>query len=413
MIDTPAIPACPNPPFAEFKVGQRVEFESRFGAAEIDSFAELSGDWNPLHVDDAYAARSPFRKRVAHGMLVSSLLSRVAGMYFPGQQSLLLQVEQISFPGPVLEDEPLRCEAELIEVHAVLQILVVEAKVFGRYNKLKLTGRIKVQYRAPAKATPALPSLEELMQTDLSNHVALITGASRGIGAAIAEALGRCHAKVVLNYHTSATQAEEAAQRIINAGGEAIALKGNVTQRAEMTALIKQAQSKFGAIDLLVHNATAPLEDLAFADTPWELMLRDFEIHVGGAFHCLQEVLPGMVQKKFGRIVTILTVTLDTPPPKGYTAYVTAKSGLMGLTRSIASEYGRFGITANMVSPGMVETDLTAHLDDRAKKMVAMRIPAGRIANPADVVGPVMFLLSPATEYMNGAVLNVNGGMQF
>jgi NAD(P)-dependent dehydrogenase (short-subunit alcohol dehydrogenase family) len=108
-----------------------------------------------------------------------------------------------------------------------------------------------------------------------------------------------------------------------------------------------------------------------------------------------------------------LTVTLETPPPKGYTAYVTAKSGLRGLTRCVAAEYGRFGITANMVSPGLVETDLTAHLDERAKKMTAARIPAGRIAVPADVVGPALFLLSPAAQYINGATLSVNGGLQF
>lgn len=403
------IPECAHRSFDELKPGQRIEFEASFSEVDVNHFASLSGDWNPLHVDDAYAAQTPMRRRVAHGMLVASLLSRVAGMHFPGKQSLLLSVEHATFHNPVFVDESLRCEAELVEVHAIFRVLVVEAKVFGTYGKLKLSARLKVQYRADSQPRFTLPQLEELMKTDLSNHVALVTGASRGIGAAIAEALGQCHAKVIVNYNASKSQAEEVAHRIEQTGGKALVIKADVSQRDDVAALVKAA----GPIDLFVHNATAPLEDLAFADTPWTLMERDFDLHVGGAYNCLQELLPGMMAKKFGRIVTMLTVTLESPPPKGYASYLTAKSGLMGLTRCIAAEYARFGITANMVAPGMVETDLTAGVDERSKKMIASRIPAGRLANPGDVVGPVLFLLSPSAEYINGAILNVNGGLQF
>lgn len=413
MSDPATIPPCPNPKFAEFRVGQRIEFDACFTAADVDRFAELSGDWNPLHVNATYAARTPFRGQVVHGMLVASLLSRVAGMYFPGQQALLMQVENVAFHSPVAVAEPLHCVAELVQVHDILRILVADVQVLGRYGKLRMSARIKVQYRAPARASWALPTQEEIMETDLSNRVALVTGASRGIGAAIAEALGHCHAKVVVNYHQASDLAEEVAHRVEQAGGKAVPIRADVAKRDEVATLIKQAEAALGPIDLFVHNATGPLEDLSFAETPWELMLRDFEIHVGGAFHCLQKLLPGMMARKFGRIVTLLSVTLESPPPKGYTCYVAAKSGLMGLTRCVAAEYARFGITANMVSPSMVETDLTGHLDERAKQMTAMRTPIGRIATPSDVVGPVVFLLSPAASYINGAVLSVNGGLHF
>ena len=409
----PSIPACPNPPFTEFQVGQKIEFAAQFGRQAIDQFAALSGDWNPLHVDAGYATATPFRQQVVHGMLVSSLLSRVAGMYYPGQQALLLQADHIAFHHPVLVDESLQCVAEIVAAHAVLRILVVTVHITGRYGQLKLSGQIKVRHRAPQPPPIISPNLEELMQTDLSNHVALVTGASRGIGAAIAEALGRCHAKVAVNYHTADTLAAAVSQRIEAAGGQALPVQADVTRRADVAHMVKQTRAALGPIDLFVHNATAPLENLAFAETPWELMQRDFEVHVAGAFHCLQEILPDMARNKFGRIVTMLTVIMQAPPPKGYTPYTTAKSGLLGLTRSVAAEYGRFGITANMVAPGMVNTDLTAGTDEIAKKSLALRIPAGRIANPKDVVGPVLFFLSPAVGYINGAVLDVNGGLQF
>ena len=413
MSSATSIPVCPNPRFDEFQVGQKIAFETVFTGDEIEQFAKLSGDWNPLHVDAAYANRTPFRQRVVHGMLASSLFSRVAGMHFPGQQSLLLQVENVAFHGPILEDEPLRCEAELREIHKLFQILVIAVRITGRYGRLRVSGTIKVQYRQEKQATPALPQWETIMQTDLSNRVALVTGASRGIGAAIAAALGGCGAKVVVNYHTSAALADETAHRVEQAGGKAITVKANVAARDEVAALVKQATSQFGPIDLLVNNATAPVESLGFLETPWDLMERDFRIHVGGAYNCLQEVLPGMVEKKFGRIVSLLTVYLESPPPRGVGAYVTAKSALMGLTRTVAGEYGRYGIATNMVSPSVVETDLTADLDERAKKMIASRVPVGRLANPEDVVGPVLFLLSPAASYINGANFSVNGGLQF
>ena len=127
----------------------------------------------------------------------------------------------------------------------------------------------------------------------------------------------------------------------------------------------------------------------------------------------MQEVLPEMVKAHFGRIVSLLTVYLDAPPPKGVAAYVTAKSALMGLTRSVAAEFGGLGITANMVSPGMVETDLIGGLSEQAKKTASLRVPVGRLADPSDVAGPVLFLLSKGAQYINGAVLGINGGMQF
>jgi acyl dehydratase len=139
-------------PFDELKPGQRVSFESSFGTAEIDRFAALSGDWNPLHMDDAHAAQTPFHQRIVHGMLVASLLSRIAGMHFLDTHSLLLGVDQVRFHNPVFVDEPLRCEAELVEIHEVFHLLTVDAKIFGRDSKLKLSARLKMQYRADASA---------------------------------------------------------------------------------------------------------------------------------------------------------------------------------------------------------------------------------------------------------------------
>jgi 3-oxoacyl-[acyl-carrier protein] reductase len=404
-------PKCENVPFEKLAAGQRTSFGASFTHQDVQDFARISGDWNSLHVDEEYASGTPFRKCVVHGMLASSLVSRVAGMYFPGQQSLLLQVDNITFNAPVFEEEELRCEAEILEAHPLFRVLAVQVKVYGKFNRLKFTSTFKVQHRPETNRINL--NLENIMQTDLSDQVALVTGASRGIGAAIAEALGSCRAKVIVNYNSSKSHAEDVAHKIEKAGGKALAVKADISKPDQVSEMIKKSTKELGSIGLLVNNATPTIEATDFLQTPWDLIQNDLNVHVRGAYHCTQEILPSMLKNKFGRIVSILSVYLQSPPPKGVSSYVIAKSGLMGLTRSIAAEYGAQGITANMIAPSMVETDLTATLSEGAKRAAAMKVPIGRLANVNDVALPVVFLLSKSSQYINGAILDINGGIQF
>lgn len=405
------IAEAPDIPFEDFRIGQRVSFDAGFSAEEAKAFARLSGDWNPLHTDAAYAERSPYRRPVVHGLLVASLLSRVAGMHFPGRQSLLLGVDKVVFHAPTHVDEPLRCEAEILDKHDIFRILTLRVRIFGAFGRLKCSAEMKVQYRPPLR-TPTL-NLEELMQTDMSQHVVLITGASRGIGASLAEALGRCRARVVVNYHRSETLAGEVARRVEQNGGKALALQADVSSREQVRDMVRRAAEALGPVTMLVNNATSPVENLPFEETSWDLVKRDLDVHLGGAFHCMQEVLPGMARARFGRIVSVLTVYLRCPPPRGVSAYVAAKSALMGLTRCIATEYGAQGITANMIAPSMVETDLNAGLGEPARRAAAVRVPVGRLAEPSELLGALLLLLAPQSTYLNGALIDINGGLQF
>ena len=177
--------------------------------------------------------------------------------------------------------------------------------------------------------------------------------------------------------------------------------------------MVRRAAEALGPVTMLVNNATSPVENLPFEETSWDLVKRDLDVHLGSAFHCMQEVLPGMAKARFGRIVSVLTVYLRCPPPRGVSAYVAAKSALMGLTRCIATEYGAQGITANMIAPSMVETDLNAGLGEPARRQAAARVPVGRLAEPSELLGALLLLLAPQSTYLNGTLIDINGGMQF
>ena len=242
---------------------------------------------------------------------------------------------------------------------------------------------------------------------DLSGKAAIVTGASRGIGRAIAVRLASAGALVVAG--ARADHAEPVAREIEAAGGTAIAVPLDVTEAASIAAMAQTALERFGRIDVLVNNAGIVRDQLLLRMKPeeWDAVIAT---NLTAAFACCRAVLRPMVKQRSGRIVNIGSVVGRTGNP-GQANYAASKAGLEGFTRSLALEVASRGITANIVAPGMIETDMTAALDERAREALGGRIPMGRLGTAEDVAAAVCFLASDEASYITGQVVGVNGGM--
>ncbi len=245
--------------------------------------------------------------------------------------------------------------------------------------------------------------------------VVLVTGASRGIGAAIARSFAKEGAFVIVNYLQNEDRAEQVAAECIQLGGDGWALQGDVTSETAVKQLVEQVTLETGKIDVLVNNAFKPFKfDPQQRKLASELNWEDYQIQIDGAVrsthYMCQAVLPMMKRKSQGSIVNIISNLVERPIVP-YHEYNTAKTALMGYSRNLAAELGAFGIRVNCVAPGLVyPTDASKTTKEELKEMIIAQTPLKRIAAPEDVAGPVMFLASDWSQFMTGQTLYVDGG---
>jgi len=243
----------------------------------------------------------------------------------------------------------------------------------------------------------------------LEGKVALITGASRGIGRAIAVRLARDGAAVAVNYRSDAEGAAKTLAAVTEEGGRGMVVQGDVSSGAAVSALIGTACSELGGIHILVNNAGISADHLTvrMSEDEWDRVL---DTDLKGAFLTTKEVLRPMMRQRWGRIINIASVVACTGNA-GQASYAAAKAGLLGLTKSVAREVATRGITANVVAPGMVDTEMTRALSQEIREWMLGQVPMGRPGTAEDVAGAVAFLVSDDAAYMTGQVLKVDGGM--
>ncbi|MBQ2047589.1 MAG: 3-oxoacyl-[Schwartzia sp.] len=243
----------------------------------------------------------------------------------------------------------------------------------------------------------------------LDGKCALVTGASRGIGRAIAVKLASEGAKVALNYAGNAAAAEEVKKEIEAAGGQAITVQADVSDPASVEAMIQTVVDAFGQIDILVNNAGITRDGLLLRmkDEDFDAVINT---NLKGIFYTTKLVSKLMMKKRFGRIVKMASVVGLTGNAR-QTNYAAAKAGVIGFSKSAAKELAARGITVNMVAPGFIETDMTAVIPEKAKEAMMGGIPLGRAGKPEDVANAVLFLVSDQAAYITGQVLKVDGGM--
>lgn len=247
------------------------------------------------------------------------------------------------------------------------------------------------------------------MTIDLTGKRALVTGGSRGIGRACAEALGRAGADVLVTYHRAAAAANEAVAALAALGRDARCARVDVASAGDVEALFEEVRRAWGRLDILVNNAGVIADALVAVTEPAEFE-RVVAVDLTGAFLCTRAAVPLMLPQHAGKIVNVSSVAA-LRGGRGQANYAAAKAGLLGLTRACAAELAPKGIQVNAVVPGMIATEMSARARKRGGEALLAAIPAGRFGEPGDVAAAVAFLASPLADYITGQGLVVDGGM--
>jgi 3-oxoacyl-[acyl-carrier protein] reductase len=243
----------------------------------------------------------------------------------------------------------------------------------------------------------------------LKGKVAVVTGASRGIGKAIALKLAKEGASVVVNYNSSEGEAQKVVNAILEMGGKGIAVRGNIADYNQSQQLIEKALEEFQRVDILVNNAGITRDNLLL-----RMSEEDFDqvvdVNLKGYFNCTKAVIRPMLKNKKGKIINITSV-IGITGNVGQSNYAAAKAGVIGFTKSLAKELGGKGINVNAVAPGFIQTDMTDKLPEEIKKKIGENIPLKTFGKPEDVAALVVFLASDDSDYITGQTIGVDGGL--
>jgi 3-oxoacyl-[acyl-carrier protein] reductase len=382
-------------------VGDEAEIVHTISEADVDAFSRLTGDDNPLHMDEAFAASTSFQKRVVHGMLTASFISTIIGTRLPGPGAMWFE-QTTQFLSPVRIGERIRVRARVRHKSVAQRIVVLETVVFGDDGRKVIEGEAKVKIIQQETQAP--------QPSSAARKAVIISGAGRGIGAAIARQLAGAGHPVLINYLRDDEQANRVKRQIESQGGAAMVYKADVADEAEVRRMTQLAIETYGGLSGVVNNACGAILPHEFLELAWADVQRHLEVQLRGAFNLAQAALPNLLEQKGGVIVNIASVYADAVPPVKIIPYVAAKSALVGLSKSLAAEFGPQGIRVNTVSPGMTRSDFISNVPEKTKLATKMQTPLRRLAEVEDVAGTVRFLFSDAASFISGQNIRVCGG---
>ncbi len=381
-----------------FEIGQSAELDLEITDQLVNSFAEFSGDFNPLHIDAEFASRTPFHRKVAHGLSYGALFSQLIGLKLPGPGALWAS-QNFRFEKPVFVGDHLKLRVEVTKVSQSTRKLTLDCSATNQNGEKVLSGTGEVMVLEHEASEDVMPERDQ--------RVALVAGASRGIGAAIAERLDADGFSVAITYRSSREEAENLSAQF----RDGMAIQADLSDPATAQTTLDRITARFGkAPDTLVLCASDSGLYGAPADGDFQYFAKHWNTQVAGSHALVSVCLEDMMARGFGVITAIGSIAAESDPPTGMAPYAVAKAALATYMKCLAVDFGPKGIRANTVASGMTETALIASVPDRLRKVEAARTPLRRLAKPADVAGAVSYLVSDDASFVNGHTMLVSGG---
>lgn len=389
--------------YSEINVGDVEKIKHQITKEDIQKFVDLTGDDNKLHVDDEYAKSTQFQKPVVHGMLGASFISTVIGTRLPGDGALWFS-QSLEFLLPVRIGDLLTIIAEVIKKNDKENIIELKTTIENQNRQIVTQGIAKVKVVSQV--------VENVIENPIKNHThqtALIIGSTGGIGKATAIQLAKDGFNLILHYFSNKDAALSLKKEIEELNAKAICIKADILNNSEIEDLVKVSKRYFPSIDVLVNCAALPIPNIKLKELEWQDYQNQINITVKSVFNITKAVLPFMIENSYGKIVNIGSMAVDKPN-NDWSHYITAKSALIGLTKSFALELAPKGICVNLVTPSLIKTDLTANIPEKVKLLTASNTPLRRLASVEDVANAISFLASRKSSFITGENIRLNGG---
>lgn len=388
----------------EYHVGDRAEVRHTITIEDVQAFADLTGDYNPLHLNADFAKETSFKKPVVYGMLSASFISTLIGMKIPGPGALWTS-QTLQFLKQVFVGDTLLVEAVVKQISTAAHTMVLQIAAYNQEKQPVLEGEATVQLLEVAQAE------EKESEGTKSKRVCLVTGGSSDIGGEIAKKLLQDGYAVALQYGKSSSRAQLLYNNLCDQG-ELQIYQADLRDMEQVREMIEKIRRELGDVTDLVHCAAPHNTPQSFLDMEWSCFETQFHVQVKGFFHCMKALLPRILEGNVaGRVVCIASIAADDVPPANQCDYVMAKAALSAVVKSLAVEYGPKGIAFSMVAPGMTETSRIADLPQKAKLLTKMQSPSRSLVQPEEVARAVCFLLEQETCVMTGETLRVCGGI--
>ena len=388
--------------FDNIKVGDTAELSHVITSKDVDKFVDLTGDDNKIHVDSEYASRTSYKKPVVHGMLGASFISTIIGTKLPGDGALWF-AQTLEFLLPVRIGDTITIKAEVIEKIEREKIIVLQINIYNQHRQTVVRGVSKV------KVIDQL-TVEKKDDETKKNKVALIIGSTGGIGRAASMQLANDGFDLALHYHSNSEGAVRLRDEISKLGNKVKIFHADIRDEAQVKEMINESMRTFKAITVIVNCSTLRIPNIKLSSLVWDDMQSHLDMNIKGSFYLIKNIIPVMENQKFGKMIFLTTQYTDSAPPAELAAYVTAKSALNGFAKALAVELSPKGITVNLISPGMTDTELNADVPEKAKLLTAVKSPLRRLAKAEDVASAISFLASGKSDYITGETIRVNGG---
>lgn len=390
--------------YIDIKIGDYQELSHTITKEDIEKFVDLTGDDNRLHVDDEYASNTHFKRPVVHGMLGASFISTIIGTKLPGDGALWFS-QTLDFLLPVRVGDKLKVVAEVISKNDKEQFIELRTDIYNQNRQIVTKGisKVKIIDQQETQLDEAIKKEEDRVKT------ALIIGATGGIGREVCKQLARDGFNIIIHYNRNHNLAKALKTDVEKLNQKALIFKADISKDEDIKAMIEKSIRFSNTIDVIVNCAAASIPNIKAVDLIWNDFLTQIELNIKSTFSIIKEVLPYMIEKRYGKIVNIGSYSADKPNGE-WAHYITAKAALEGLSKALAFELAPKGIFVNMVTPSLINTELTADIPEKFKLLTAAQTPLRRLAYVSDVAGAISFLASDKSNFITGQNIRINGG---